>query len=189
VSVVGDFNAWDGRRHPMRLRHGTGVWELFLPGLARGALYKYEIVGPQATCCRSRPTRSASRTNPPPGTASVVSGLPVRTTGTWTREVDGARGARNATGAPISIYEVHLGSWRRGEDGALLDYDELAEQLVALRRPTWASPMSSSCRSPNTPSPAPGATSRSASSRPPRRFGTPEDFARWWTGLHAPASA
>jgi 1,4-alpha-glucan branching enzyme len=63
VSVVGDFNIWDGRRHPMRRRGPTGVWEIFVPGLAEGATYKYEIRGRAARCCRSRPIRWASGLN------------------------------------------------------------------------------------------------------------------------------
>jgi 1,4-alpha-glucan branching enzyme len=110
VSVVGDFNAWDGRRHPMRQRGQTGIWEIFLPGVARGALYKFEILGPQGDLQPLKADPFAFRAEPAPGTASVVEGL-VRHEWTdegWTR----ARG--DLREKPVSIYEVHLGSWRRG---------------------------------------------------------------------------
>src|SRR5215475_12231579 len=72
VSVVGDFNSWDGRRHPMRLRHGAGVWELFIPRVAPGALYKYELLGPDGALLPQKADPVAWRVEPPPATASVV---------------------------------------------------------------------------------------------------------------------
>ncbi len=126
VSVVGDFNHWDGRRHPMRLRRECGVWEIFLPGVPEGARYKYEIrtgagavlphrADPYALCAELRPA-----------TASVVAPLPAVTAPSVQR-----RNA-NALDAPVSIYEVHLGSWRRKpeEHNRWLDWDELADTLV-----------------------------------------------------------
>ncbi len=127
VSVLGDFNFWDGRRHPMRMRHGPGVWEIFLPGVAAGDRYKFEIVGPHGDLQPLKADPVAFQQEPAPATASVVCGLPnPPADDAWT---DGLA-ARNATNAPISIYEVHLGSWRRGDDGSFLSYDELAETLV-----------------------------------------------------------
>ncbi len=131
VSVVGEFNRWDGRRHPMRVRGGSGVWELFIPGIQPGALYKFEI--------RSRITQGVEvRTDPygkrfelRPGTAAIVTGAPAHHWGD-----DEWMAARAEAGeaawlhGPISIYEVHLGSWRRGADGRFLNYRELAHQLV-----------------------------------------------------------
>lgn len=125
VSVVGDFNMWDGRRNPMRLRRECGVWELFVPGLARGALYKYEI--------RTRHGEILSKADPcgfaaemRPSTGSVVYGLPPLNPAPDTRR------AANALDAPISVYEVHPGSWRRvPEDGDRFQtWDEMAEQLI-----------------------------------------------------------
>ena len=129
VSVVGEFNAWDGRRHPMRLRQGAGLWELFIPGLERGAIYKYEVIGPQGERLPLKADPVSFAQEAPPATASIVSGAPVhrwRDAPWMTR-----RAAAQATDAPISIYEVHLGSWRRGEGDAVLDYETLADELVA----------------------------------------------------------
>ena len=126
VSVVGDFNHWDGRRNPMRLRRECGVWEIFLPGVPEGARYKYEIrtgagavlphrADPYALCAELRPA-----------TASVVAPLPAVT------EPSVQRRNANALDAPVSIYEVHLGSWRRKPEqhDRWLDWDELADTLV-----------------------------------------------------------
>jgi 1,4-alpha-glucan branching enzyme len=129
VSVVGDFNAWDGRRMPMRRQSG-GFWELFVPGLRPGHLYKYEILGSNGELLPLKADPHAERAEPPPGTASVVA-QPSRhlwQDGAWMNE----RWRRNERDAPISIYEVHLGSWRRNlaERARYLTYRELAEQLV-----------------------------------------------------------
>ncbi|AUQ27091.1 1,4-alpha-glucan branching protein GlgB [Dickeya zeae] len=124
VSVVGDFNFWDGRRHPMRLRRENGVWELFVPGVGVGQLYKFEIIDCYGNVLvKSDPYAFASQMRP--DTASVVSGLPPAL------PVDEARQSANDLQSPISIYEVHLGSWRRHTDNNFwLSYRELADQLV-----------------------------------------------------------
>ena len=128
VSVVGDFNTWDGRRHPMRLRHEAGVWEIFVPRLAPGALYKYELLGPDGALLPMKSDPVAWRVEPPPSTASVVDDpAPYRwSDDAWCVE----RARRQAPDAPISIYEVHAGSWMRHPDGRPLDWCELAEKLV-----------------------------------------------------------
>ncbi|MGS4944092.1 1,4-alpha-glucan branching protein GlgB [Meridianimarinicoccus sp. RP-17] len=130
VSVVGEFNIWDGRRHPMRRRGATGVWEIFIPGLGEGTPYKYELVGPDGAVLPLRADPVGFGAEHPPATASVV------------RDISGygwdddrwmaSRMGRNARTAPISIYEVHLGSWRRiaAEGNRPLSYKEAAEQLV-----------------------------------------------------------
>jgi len=128
VSVVGDFNNWDGRRMPMRRRHAGGLWELFVPGLRPGHLYKYELLGADGTLLPLKADPHAEQAEPPPGTASVVA-APARhlwRDGAWM----GGRRRRQDREAPISIYEVHLGSWRRNARGRYLSYRELAEQLV-----------------------------------------------------------
>ncbi|WCR10838.1 1,4-alpha-glucan branching protein GlgB [Paracoccus stylophorae] len=128
VSVVGDFNAWDGRRHPMRRRHAAGVWELFIPGLRKGALYKYEILGVHGAVLPLKADPVAFAAEPPPATASVIAGLPEHA---W-QDADWMQALTDAVPveAPISVYEAHLGSWRRGEGDRILSYDELAEALA-----------------------------------------------------------
>jgi 1,4-alpha-glucan branching enzyme len=125
VSVVGDFNHWDGRRHPMRLRRECGVWELFVPGVGPGAAYKYEIVGAGGELLPLKADPFALQGEMRPATASVVGRLPP------VARASSARARANGLAAPVSIYEVHLGSWRRHVDGnRFLDWDELAETLV-----------------------------------------------------------
>ncbi len=130
VSVVGDFNAWDGRRHPMRRRGATGVWETFVPGAGDGTVYKFEILGIDGTTMPLKADPVGFGSQHAPENASVV------------RDISGfgwndaqwmsQRGARNARTAPISIYEVHLGSWRRKveNDNRMLSYRELTTELV-----------------------------------------------------------
>ncbi len=132
VSVVGDFNGWDGRLHPMRLRHGIGVWESFVPGVGPGTRYKYEIVGPEGHLTPLRADPFGFAAEHPPATASVVAPPLDRdwTDETWMQ----TRGTANALDAPISIYEVHLGSWRRGPDNRYLTYEELAQDLVGYAK-------------------------------------------------------
>ena len=128
VSVVGDFNHWDGRRHPMRLRRECGVWEIFLPGVGAGHAYKYEIVS-SGEVVAQKADPYAMQAELRPATASIVGALPPA-------EAASAERARaNALDAPISIYEVHLGSWRRHADGnRFLSWDELADALVPYAR-------------------------------------------------------
>lgn len=127
VSVIGDFNFWDGRRNPMRRRGGTGVWEIFLPGLTVGATYKYEIKGPGGVLLPAKADPVGFGSEHPPANASVVREI----RGDWQ---DAAwmqgRADRHRIDAAVSIYEVHLGSWRRGPGNRMLSYVELAEQLV-----------------------------------------------------------
>jgi 1,4-alpha-glucan branching enzyme len=128
VSVVGDFNQWDGRRHPMRKRVEAGVWELFVPGIGDGTLYKYELLGPDGRLQPLKADPVGFRHEHPPATASRVAGL-VRhdwQDSAWMA----ARRERQGTRAPISIYEVHLGSWRRKNGVDFLSYDELADTLI-----------------------------------------------------------
>src|SRR5690349_19443503 len=108
VSVVGDFNYWDGRIHPMRSLGSSGVWELFLPGVAAGAKYKYEILAPDGEI-RLKADPIAFETELPPKTASVVH----EPRHEWAdEEWLAARRESDAQVGPMSIYEVHLGSWR-----------------------------------------------------------------------------
>ncbi|MGR3806735.1 1,4-alpha-glucan branching protein GlgB [Pasteurella testudinis] len=124
VSVVGDFNFWDGRRHPMRFHPENGLWEIFIPKVTLGSLYKYELLDTNETLrLKADPYAFASQLRP--DTASQISPLPEIV------EMTEARKKANAFDAPISIYEVHLGSWRRNlENNFWLNYDEIAEQLI-----------------------------------------------------------
>jgi len=175
VSVVGDFNHWDGRRHPMRARGASGIWELFVPGLGDGEVYKYEIRGrdqdylglkadPYAFACEQRP-KTASVVHDPDGYV-------------WhDQEWLEARARRQALAAPLSIYEVHLGSWRHvpEENHRSLTYRELAEQLVDYARqmgfthlellPVMAHPLDESWGYQTT-----------GYFAPTGRYGTPEEF-------------
>jgi len=128
VSVVGDFNAWDGRRHPMRKHIPSGFWELFVPGLGEGTLYKFRVRHHDHVCDKTDPLAFAAEV--PPRTAAAVVDLDRYH---WH---DAAWLARRAETdwlhQPLAFYEVHLGSWKRpGDDpGRWLTYRELAHQLV-----------------------------------------------------------
>ena len=128
VSVVGQFNDWDGRRHPMRVRLDTGIWEVFIPNVGPGTIYKFEIVGADG---RLRPLKAdpfAFQSELRPRTASVVADP---TPFEWTDQAYlEERARKDWRRTPVSIYEVHLGSWRRRADGSFMSYDQLAEQLV-----------------------------------------------------------
>ncbi|MCB1495069.1 MAG: 1,4-alpha-glucan branching protein GlgB [Bauldia sp.] len=129
VSVVGDFNFWDGRRHPMRKHLGIGVWEIFIPGVGPDAVYKYEILGADGVLRPLKADPIAFAQEKPPATASRV--VPPAAY-QWSDEAWlAARQERQGLGAPVSVYEVHLGSWRRKEGNQYLSYADLADQLVA----------------------------------------------------------
>ena len=122
VSLIGDFNLWNGRVHPLRSLGASGVWELFVPGVSAGALYKFELRGPDgALHTKADPLARAAEL--PPRTASIVE----QSQHAWADDawLD-RRAASRPWDGPISTYEVHLGSWRPG-----LGYVELAEQLAA----------------------------------------------------------
>ncbi|MFK7761779.1 MAG: 1,4-alpha-glucan branching protein GlgB [Roseobacter sp.] len=131
VSVVGDFNVWDGRRTLMRRRGQTGVWETFVPGIGAGETYKYEIVAGDGTVLPLKADPMGFGAEHPPQTASVVRDL---TGYTWKDAgwMD-KRAALQRADKPVSIYEVHLGSWRRvpEEGDRALSYAELARDLVS----------------------------------------------------------
>jgi 1,4-alpha-glucan branching enzyme len=124
VSVVGEFNGWDGRRHPMRVRHGVGVWDIFIPHVGVGDRYKFEIRAADGQVLPLKADPFAFAAELRPATASVVA-APVR------RALPVDRHAANRRDAPITVYEVHLGSWRRGDGNGFLDWDALAAQLPA----------------------------------------------------------
>lgn len=134
VSVIGDFNQWDGRHHPMNSRGGSGIWEIFIPGLAAGTIYKFEIRNRASGEVLSKSDPYAQQMELRPRTASVCHAdtdfewcdekwLTLRQQSDWLHE-------------PLSIYECHLGSWQRDEDGNFLSYRELAHRLVAYIKET-----------------------------------------------------
>jgi 1,4-alpha-glucan branching enzyme len=130
VSVVGDFNHWDGRRHPMRRHPGVGIWEVFVPGVGEGAVYKYEIKGAGGNLLPLKADPFGFRSEKPPATASVVHDA---TRYEWEDAawMQDGQARSNALGSPMAIYEVHLGSWRRNPDGTYLTYRQLADELVS----------------------------------------------------------
>ena len=130
VSVVGDFNSWDSRRHPMRVRHGAGVWELFVPRLGPGARYKYAIVTDDGGLLPYKADPVARATEAPPATASVVADS---LQFFWhDEEWMAQRAKRQRPDAPISIYEVHPGSWLRPYRNCNLtaSWTDLTDRLV-----------------------------------------------------------
>ncbi len=181
VSVVGDFNAWDGRRMPMRQL--GGFWELFVPGLRPGHLYKYEILGANGQLLPLKADPHAERSEKPPNTASVIANPSrhVWQDGTWMAE----RWGQNDREAPISIYEVHLGSWRRNlaERGRYLTYRELADQLVPYAADLGFTHIEIM---PVTEYPFDGSWGYQPISlfAPTSRYGTPDDFRAFVDACH-----
>ncbi|MFN3945653.1 MAG: 1,4-alpha-glucan branching protein GlgB [Allosphingosinicella sp.] len=181
VSVVGDFNNWDGRRHPMRLRHDAGVWELFVPRLRPGERYKFEIAGADNRVVQ-KADPVARATEVPPGTASIVAPRPdfAWSDRDWMEE----RARRHAPDAPMSIYEVHAGSWLRphGPDSTL-DWQGLAERLVPYVAQMGFTHVE---LLPIMEHPFGGSWGYQPLSQfaPSARFGRPEDFARFVDACH-----
>ena len=126
ASVVGDFNNWDGRRHVMRLHPGNGIWEIFVPGVCPGDKYKFELLDQNHRRLPLKSDPLAQAFEAPPGNASIVYTSDYRwTDGEWMQ-----RRNTPALDQPMTIYEVHLGSWRRHPSGRHLNYRELATELV-----------------------------------------------------------
>src|SRR6201993_4748213 len=176
VSVVGDFNFWDARRHPMRVR-GKGYWELFIPRARPGDHYKFDIIGPrgQHLPLKSDPLAFAAEVRPK--TASIV---------TDESKIPHPRPAPpgvNALGAPISIYEVHLGSWRRKGKNEWLSYRDLAEQLPSYARDLGFTHIEFL---PISEHPFDGSWGYQPTGlfAPTSRFGPPEDFATLVDACH-----
>ncbi len=181
VSVVGDFNAWDGRLHVMRLRRDIGVWEIFVPDLGPGAAYKFEIVGADGTLLPLKADPFAFRSELRPATASIVAAPPAHD---WGDEAHRAFWASaDARRQPISIYEVHAGSWRNHADGGFLSWDELADRLIpyAVEMSFTHIELLPISEFPYDPSWGYQTTGLYA---PTARFGEPEGFARFVDGAH-----
>ena len=175
VSVVGDFNAWDGRVHPMRARGGSGVWELFLPGIGPGELYKFEVrdqyghahvkIDPYAFAFQTRP-ENACITQPEPDFAWGDANWLV------------ARGQTDWAHQPLSVYEVHLGSWQRSADGEFLGYREIARRLADYAQEAGFTHVE---LLPITEHPLDASWGYQTTGyfAPTSRFGSPDDF-RWF---------
>jgi 1,4-alpha-glucan branching enzyme len=131
VSVVGEFNAWDGRRHVMRKHPASGIWEIFIPGVGQGLTYKYELVASDGKSILLKADPYAFAMQHPPETASKTASVQPYP---WQDEqwMSTRASSSDHYHGPISIYEVHLGSWRRSpeRDGGYLSYHELAAQLI-----------------------------------------------------------
>ncbi len=181
VSIVGDFNSWDGRLHPMRSLGSSGIWELFLPGVGDGANYKYEILT-QSGEIRLKADPLAFATELPPKTASVIHHPEhVWRDEAWLEE----RRQTSQLDKPISVYEVHLGSWRLNpqQGNRSLTYLELADELSAYAKdmgfthiellPVMAHPFSGSWGYQVT-----------GYFAPTPRYGTPDDFREFVDRLH-----
>ncbi len=175
VSVVGSFNNWDGRVHPMRKFHDQGIWEIFVPHVASGDLYKYEIKTPVQEAPLLKADPYAFQAELRPNTSSVVSDIEgfKWTDDKWLK----SREKRQAQDQPISIYEVHAGSWRRNVEDHLsfLSYRELAEELVPYVKEMGYTHVEllPIAEHPYDPSWGYQITGYFA---PTSRFGTPEDF-------------
>ncbi|WP_417310067.1 1,4-alpha-glucan branching protein GlgB [Devosia sp.] len=182
VSVVGPFNDWDGRRHQMRVRINNGIWEVFIPGVRPGTIYKYEIVDQNGTLRPLKADPFAQQSEMRPMTASVVADP---TPFAWTDDAYMARRAeQDWRRKPVSIYEVHLGSWRKRADGSFMSYEQLAEQLIPYATDLGYThiellPIS---EHPFDPSWGYQPTGLYA---PTARFGDPHDFARFVDAAHA----
>ncbi|MGD9264102.1 MAG: 1,4-alpha-glucan branching enzyme, partial [Methyloceanibacter sp.] len=182
VSVVGPFNDWDGRRHVMRKRPEAGVWEIFVPGLKVGALYKYEILGPDKELLPLKADPFGFEQEHPPATASIVHGLPSRAATNTPWHVE--RKDAHSIHAPISIYEVHLGSWMRGTGNRYLSYAELAHKLIPYVKDLGFTHIE---LMPVSEFPFDGSWGYQPIGlyAPTSRFGTPEDFADFVAQCHA----
>jgi len=174
VRVVGDFDFWDGRAYPLRSLGHTGIWELFVPGVEAGTRYKYEILGFDGVW-RQKADPMATHTETPPATASVV----FESDHAWSDEAWMAERAGTPWhAAPVSVYEVHLGSWRRG-----LSYRQLATELVDYVRDAGFTHVEFL---PVAEHPFGGSWGYQVSAyyAPTSRFGSPDDFRFLVDALH-----
>jgi len=182
VSVVGDFNTWDGRRHPMRNLGTSGLWEMFIPELAEGDFYKFEIRSRVGGTIRVKSDPYAFRCEVRPGTASIVYGLDKHrwTDDAWIAE---GRARRNALDRPLSVYEVHLGSWMRSDGDRYLTYREFTERLIPYVKDMGFTHIE---LLPILEHPFDGSWGYQALGyfAPTSRFGAPEDFAAFIDACH-----
>lgn len=181
VSVVGDFNDWDGRHHPMRVRGASGLWEVFIPGVAAGTLYKYEIRNrdTQQVFLKTDPYGQAFENRPKTSSLVEAPSQYVWEDKNWMNQ----RASWDWQHSPMSVYEVHLSSWRRGEGNSFLPYRDIAHQLADYVKsmgfthveimPVTEHPLDDSWGYQTTGYYA-----------PTKRFGTPDDFRYFVDHLH-----
>jgi 1,4-alpha-glucan branching enzyme len=181
VSVVGHFNGWDGRRHPMRKHPSVGVWDLFIPDLASGDIYKYELLDAEGRVLPQKADPFGEVHELPPATASRV---PQPQAFEWhDAEWMERRGPAQSVSAPVSIYEIHLGSWRRGDHDSLLDYDRIGDDLIPYLKDLGFTHVEFL---PISEYPFGGSWGYQPTGlfAPTARFGSPEAFARLVDRLH-----
>jgi 1,4-alpha-glucan branching enzyme len=179
VRVVGNFNSWDGRIHPMRTMGASGVWELFIPDIGPGAYYKFEIIGADGRL-RLKTDPFGFHTEGPPGNACIVHDSQYE----WKdRTFTGAREETDAHQLPMSIYEVHLGSWRRTPEGGALGYRDLAGLLADYCREMGFTHVE---LLPVAEHPFSGSWGYQVSNyfAPTARYGSPDDFRHLVDSLH-----
>jgi len=181
VSVVGDFNDWDGRRHQMRHRKDVGVWEIFIPDIADHRGYKFEIIGANGSLLPLKSDPFAFQCEVRPKTASLTTAPFAHE---WEDQAHRAHWAHvDARRQPISIYEVHAGSWRRDKNGWFLDWDSLAEQLIPYAAEMGFTHIEFMPVSEHPFDPSWGYQTIGLYA-PSSRFGEPEGFARFVEGAH-----
>ncbi len=181
VSVVGDFNNWDGRRHVMRFRADSGIWEIFAPDVPAGVAYKFEIRGHDGVLLPLKADPFARRSELRPKTASVTASELLQV---WDDSAHREHWASvDQRRQPISIYEVHAGSWQRRDDGSMLSWDELASRLIPYCVDMGFTHIEflPITEHPYDPSWGYQTTGLYA---PTARFGEPEGFARFVNGCH-----
>ncbi|MBB4063047.1 1,4-alpha-glucan branching protein GlgB [Gellertiella hungarica] len=181
VSVVGHFNRWDGRLHVMRARRDSGIWEIFIPGVGPNEAYKFEIVGPNGTPLPLKADPFARKAELRPETASLTTPAIAQV---WEDEAHMRHWASlDQRRQPISIYEVHAGSWQRRDDGTFLSWDELADRLIPYCVDMGFTHIEflPITEHPYDPSWGYQTTGLYA---PTARFGEPEGFARFVNGCH-----
>jgi 1,4-alpha-glucan branching enzyme len=172
VSVVGDFNSWDGRRHVMRLHPANGIWEIFIPHAGPGDRYKFEMLDPNGRLLPLKSDPLGHFHEAPPGNASIIFDSLYRwQDGDWMKQ----RSMFPRLDQPVSVYEVHLGSWRRTLEGGYLSYRDLATQLVEYVQ--WMG-FTHVELLPVTEHPFDGSWGYQATGMyaPTQRFGNPDDF-------------
>ena len=182
VSVIGEFNGWSRSSHPLEARGGSGIWEGFFPEIPKGTMYKYHIASRHGGYEVAKTDPFGFRHETPPSTASIVWDLEYEwNDADWMKE----RESRNSLNSPMSIYEVHLGSWRRvPEDGGRpLTYRETADQLVEYVRESGFTHVEFL---PVMEHPFYGSWGYQSTGyfAPTSRFGTPQDFMHLVDTLH-----